>query len=121
MLCHAAPCVTPRLKQHSEACFLQDLLRDAEARFATAKASADEALTMKASGGIALDLEESSREGEIALPSRIYEQQHFVFGLCGNVVLDITLLGACKGLRQMHWEYLTTRKVRCNKGIVLEL
>ena len=102
MLCHAAPCVTPRLKQHSEACFLQDLLRDAEARFATAKASADEALTMKASGGIALDLEESSREGEIALPSRIYEQQHFVFGLCGNVVLDITLLGACKGLRQMH-------------------
>ena len=68
MLCHAMPCYafcdTPRLKQNSEACFLQDLLRDAEARFATAKASADEALTMKASGGIALDLEESSREGE---------------------------------------------------------
>lgn len=31
-----------KLKQNSEACFLQDLLRDAEARFATAKASADE-------------------------------------------------------------------------------
>ena len=34
---------TPRLKQHSEACFVQDLLQDAEARLATVKASADEA------------------------------------------------------------------------------
>eukprot|EP00435_Cladocopium_sp_Y103_P061809 s441_g23.t1 len=31
-----------KLKQHSEACFIQDLLRDAKARFATAKASAEE-------------------------------------------------------------------------------
>lgn len=31
-----------KLKQHSEACFVQDLLQDAEARLATVKASADE-------------------------------------------------------------------------------
>ena len=44
MPCYAAtPCFTPRLKQHSEACFVQDLLQDAEARLATVKASADEA------------------------------------------------------------------------------